>query len=928
MFDFEVAFYLYKMSRIQKLFLKSQYKARAYHAAAMALDAHNVYVRQMYEANKLQEIPYVGTKIEKCIIEIFETGVLHELEEYEKEFNISDYTLLLSNGLPDALIEKLWQESIHSAEDLGDALKQGKINSIFKMSELKKINFFIEEYARIGGKYLQAYGACLGKELLQFLKGIKGIGEVAFCGEMSVFCEKIQSIDIIFTYQGRWEYLIKKIRQFQRVTAICSEKFIKISGLTAFGIPFCLYYREEVEMQNGGEYLKHADCITIKDIRGDLHSHTNWTDGIHSIDQMCQEANRRGYEYFAITDHSVSMRVAHGLSESQAFSQIQKIREYEKNGNIKILAGIEVDILKDGTLDYSNDILCQFDFVVAAVHSFLEQSPMEIERRLEKALSNPYINVLAHPTGRLLGRPGVLFSERKGYQESARKIVELCKEYQVALEINCFPERLDLCMTNALMAVERGVKLSLGTDSHSAAHLRNIKYGIAMLTAAGINKEMVLNTYSYEELLSFLRNQRPKSKVCEVVAIATNKKDFQYYFRNAPDILNGKKRIIGIDLTGSEDKESGWSYMVGEYAECRRIKTDKELVETIVSLKPDVVSIDSPLAYPKGRHCACKDCECARYGIMRESERMLRHFGIMVYPCLIDSMVNVTTRGMKLAKTLRNLGYTVIESYPGVAQDILMIPRKGKSREQFLHLKQGLASFGIKGDLLEKPEISHDEVDAITCALVGFFYLNGQYIGLGNEEEDYLIVPRVQEELLQKRLVIGLCGETGAGKTTVAAYLQFKYGLKYFRYSQVIEQKYRTQDKKELQKIGAKIACDEQEQRELTRFMVERMEDNGSYVIDGLRHYEDYDELKKYFGKSFIFIYIDCRYKNRCQRYQKLHFNKVSDADFREINDHESESQISFLQMYANYRTDNNKGYKDMWNQIDKIIKEESGGKE
>lgn len=927
MYDFEIAFHLYKMSKIHSLFFKSQYKARAYYNAAMALDAHNVYVRQMYGANKLQDIPHVGVKIEKCIVEIIETGVLHELEEYEKEFHISDYTLLLSNGLSDTLIQKLWQESIHSADDLQDALKQGKINDIFKMSELKKINCFIEEYARIGGKYLRGYGECLGNELLEFLRGIKGIGEAEFCGEMSCFCEKIQSIEIIFTYQGCWEYLIKKMRQFQRVTDVCSEKLVKISGSTAFGIPFCLYYKEEMEVQDEIQCLEFAGCINIKDIRGDLHSHTNWTDGIHSISQMCQEAKKLGYEYFAITDHSVSMRVAHGLSESQAFSQIQKIRECEKEGNIKILAGIEVDILQDGTLDYSDDVLCQFDFVVAAVHSFLEQSPMEIEHRLEKALSNPYVNVLAHPTGRLLGRPGVLFSERKGYQESARKIIELCKEHQVVLEINCFPERMDLCKENALMAVEQGVKLSLGTDSHSAAHLRNMEYGVSMLAAAGINKEMVLNTYSYEKLLSFLRYQRSKGEVRKEKVFFANKKDFQYYFRNAPDILNGEKRIIGIDLTGSEDKESGWSYMTGEYAECRRIKTDKELIETIVNLKPDVVSIDSPLAYPKGRHCASKGCECAKYGIMRESERMLRHFGIMVYPCLIDSMVNVTTRGMKLAKTLRNLGYTVIESYPGVAQDILMIPRKGKSREQFLHLMQGLVSFGIKGDLLEKPEISHDEVDAITCALVGYFYLNGQYIGLGNKEEDYLIVPRVQEELLQKRLVIGLCGETGAGKTTVAAYLQFKYGLKYFRYSQVIEQKYQTKDKKELQRIGAKIASDEQKQRELTRFMVERMGDNSSYVIDGLRHYEDYDELKKYFGKNFIFIYIDCRYKNRCQRYQKLYFNKVSDADFREINDHESESQISFLQMYANYRTDNNKGYKDMWKQIDQIIKEESGGK-
>ena len=350
-------------------------------------------------------------------------------------------------------------------------------------------------------------------------------------------------------------------------------------------------------------------------------------------------------------------------------------------------------------------------------------------------------------------------------------------------------------------------------------------------------------------------------------------------------------------------------------------------MESIKQYNPDVVSIDSPLAYPKGRCCSQKDCECSKYGIMRTSERMLRHFGITVYPCLIDSMVNLTTRGMRLAKQLRSMGYSVIESYPGVAQDVLMIPRKGKTVEQFYHLKQGLASFGIEGDLIDNPRISHDEVDAITSALVGYFYLNDQYVGLGNEDEDYLIVPRIQEELLKKRLIIGLGGETGAGKTTVAAYLQFKYGMKYFRYSKVIEQMYHIENKEELQRIGAQIANSEDKQRELTRYMVKNMEPSMSYVIDGLRHLEDYEELQNFFGEDFVFIYLDCRYVERYKRYSKLHFNHISPVQFERINNHQAERDITLLQFKLGYRIDNNKGFKDLRLQVDNIIKMESGGK-
>ena len=735
-------------------------------------------------------------------------------------------------------------------------------------------------------------------------------------------CEKIHQIEIEVLADRETDYYIQMLQTFSRVGKICQVEECRIQGETQFGIPFNILCSKAVNTKEGQGERKSACSFRI---RGDLHTHTSATDGIHSLAQMAEAAGKRGYEYLAVTDHTVSMKFAHGLSQNEALNQVEEIQEFNKNSDVHILAGIEVDILEDGSLDFCDSVLSRFDFVVAAVHTHMNQPPMILYDRLEKALANPYVNILAHPTGRLLGRPGVLFGGRPPYELGIEDIIKLCKKNNVVMEINCFPERLDLNMEGMRMATKQGVMLSLGTDAHSLAHLCNIEYGEEMVRASEIPVGMVLNTMSQEELTAFFKNQREKPEVDSAQDI---KKDFLHYFGNNPAIIQGEKKIIGIDLTGTEEKASGWSYLVGRKAQCRRIRTNEEIIDSIKQLKPDIVSIDSPLAYPKRRCCADKNCKCSRYGIMRNSERLLRHFGITVYPCLIDSMVKLTTRGMKLAKKLREMGFQVIESYPGVAQDILMIPRKGKTKEQFEHLKRGLASFGIEGDLKDNPDISHDEVDAITSALVGYFYLNGQYVGLGNDEEDYLIVPRIQEELLNKRVIIGLSGETGAGKTTVTEYLHFKYGLQSFRYSKVIEEMYQVSDKEELQKIGAQIAGDSRKQRDLSQYMIKKMKPGVSYVIDGLRHMEDYEEMKKCFGEDFLFIYLECSFRNRYKRYNKLNFGEISLERFQQINDHVSEAGIIALSVKADSRINNNKGFTDLRNQVDKLVKgEKTGGK-
>lgn len=915
MFDFEIARYFYKMASIKKHILDEEYSAKAYYAAAYAIDSYEAAIEtHVHHGESLTEIPHIGKKLASAIHEIVQTHSLEELLEYEKRFLIKDYDLLLSHGLPQKILKKLVSLSINNLSDLLVAWDDKGVRKRFSDGEYRKVRQFIADYHRLHGEYLLAYGVCLGNEICDFLKQLHGVHATYFSEEFQKATGKIREIAIICNFSGDFDSLWTTLKEWSRVKVLPSEGERILHGITEFGIPVTIQFADSQLSQSRKQHSSMK-------IMGDLHAHSDWSDGLHSIQDMAIAAEKYGYQYFSITDHSVSEKIANGLSENQALDEIKVIKQWNKHHTMKLLAGIEVDILSDGSLDYSDEILSQFDFVVAAIHTHMNQSPIEMEKRLDRALSNPNVNILAHPTGRLLGRPGILFSERKPYL-SEEVVVRLCCKHHVVLEVNCFPERLDLNQDGIVFALQQGGYLSLGTDSHSVSHLSNIKYGVRLLNQIEVNEEHVLNTFSYRKLQSFFRRQRllKGTVLWKRQKASSLEKNFSYYFDANKDIRSGRFSVVGIDLTGSERKASGWCYLRKNETMCNRVYTDEEIMESITHWQPDIISIDSPLAYPKGRDCYRKDCPCSKFGIMRESERMLRHFGVPIYPCLIDSMVNLTTRGMRLAKTLRTKGYTVIESYPGVAQDILHIPRKGKTKEQHEHLRKGLISFGLIGDLIDVPALSHDELDAITSALVGYFYANGQYVAMGNDSEDYLIVPRVKASWMQQRLVIGFSGEICAGKTTITEYLRFKYGIPSIRYSQMIQCLYHVFGREDLQKTGAAIAQDEVQQRLLTQKMITSMGKEPVYVVDGLRHMEDYQELKRTYGQDFKLIHVFCKSHTRYKRYMEQSEEQVSEQQFFAIDNHESEKDIGLLNFVADYQIDNSASYKNLFKQVDMIM--------
>lgn len=353
----------------------------------------------------------------------------------------------------------------------------------------------------------------------------------------------------------------------------------------------------------------------------------------------------------------------------------------------------------------------------------------------------------------------------------------------------------------------------------------------------------------------------PEATLPSPARLGRRSQSFAELFRGTPA---ERATIIGVDLTGSEKRPSGVCVLRGSVAETSMLSTDDQILAAIQSNAPVLVSIDSPLCLPYGR-ISVTDDDPGRdeFGIMRVCERTLKRRGINVYPCLLPSMQRLTQRGMELASRLRASGTPVIESYPGAAQDIMGIPRKGAGEHW---LKQGLADFGVGGNFLTE-NVRHDELDAITSALVGSFFLAGKYEALGGPDEDPLIVPDLRAS--PGPFVIGVSGRIAAGKTTVARLLE-SWGFAYTRYSLVIDDEIRlrgdTPNRETRQQVGFELH-QTKGQRWLSERVVERVGNSPQIIVDGLRWPEDAAFFFERFGSRFLHLHIDAPKEVRSERY-------------------------------------------------------------
>ncbi len=547
---------------------ENPFKVRAYRNAARTVENIGKSLEELVkEGYDLTKLPGIGTDLSLYIKEIVTTGKFSKLEELKEEIPPTLVEMLSIEGLGPKRIKTLYEKlHIQSMDDLRRAAESGEILKLpgfgptlvqkilkgirllkkaghrFKWSEAKEYVEDLLNYLRqielthleVAGSYrrkketvgdldILATAKDFSEVIRHFVKYPK-IKEVVSAGSTrstvilnndlqvdlrSVEDESYGSALHYFTGSKDHNIAVRKLaielglkvneygvfRGAERIAGKTEEEVYKAVGL-CYIEPELRENRGEIEACKAGKLPK---LVELGDIRGDLHMHTRYSDGKNSIEEMAKAAKELGYEYIAITDHSQRLTVAKGLDEKRALEEIEQIRQMnEKIDGITILAGMEVDILEDGSLDMSDEVLSQLDVVLVAVHYKFNLSKEQQTKRILKAFENPYVNILAHPTGRMIG-------VREPIALDMEAILAKAKEYNIHMEINAQPERLDLTDIHAKMAKEMGVKMAINTDSHNVFSLRYMEYGVNQARRGWCEKSDIINTRSLKELKKLLQ---------------------------------------------------------------------------------------------------------------------------------------------------------------------------------------------------------------------------------------------------------------------------------------------------------------------------------------------------------------------------------------------------------------------------------------
>jgi len=561
-----IAGILYETADLLEIDGQDSFRIRSYRNAAEAIEAQTQQIADLIgEPKKVLAIPGIGKGMLLNLQEMFKEGKLSLHAELLKKYHPSMLELLKIQGLGPKTIALIWSAyQVSDVDGLARLAKEGKIRELPRMGEKQeqKLLKAIEDYRRIGGRFLLDVAEQQADKIIEHLRAYPGVEKVTPAGSLRRGRETVGDLDILVTgkaccYDGARQDLIDHIIKLPGLMEIIARGDNKVSfrmragmqvdvrllppdsfgaamqyftGSKAHNValrqralkmgytlseysladldtekPVAGKTEEEIYAtlkldyippelrENLGEIdaaVAHTlpDLITQADLQGDVHMHTVETDGRNTIEQMAAAAEEYGYKYIAITDHSKNLAFANGLDDERAVEHIQRIRAVnDMVGELTILAGIEVDILADGTLDLSDSVLEQMDIVIASVHSHFNQSPSEMTDRLLKAVENPNTSLIGHPTGRMLLR-------RDAYAFDIEAVLKAAARKKVAMELNSYPDRLDLNDRHLRLAKEHGVKIVINTDSHHTSHLDKIRFGILQARRAWLTKQDVLNT--------------------------------------------------------------------------------------------------------------------------------------------------------------------------------------------------------------------------------------------------------------------------------------------------------------------------------------------------------------------------------------------------------------------------------------------------
>ncbi len=563
-----IAKMLFEIADLLELKGDSVFRIRAYRNAGRKVEDLDREIVDVYEEGTLEDIQGIGEAIADKISEIIETGKLNYLEELRQEFPHGLLQIMDIPDLGPKTTMKLYEElSVSSLEELKAAAREGRIRELKGFGEKTEDNILkgISIVESRTGRMLLGRAYPIASSYVSFLED-NGIQKVSIAGSLRRMKETIGDVDILVG-SGEPEEVMEVFVGYEEVDDVIvrgsTKSSVRLKGgeqvdirvveVESYGAALQYFTgskehnvelrkiaidkgykvneygifekesdervggREEKDIydilglaymppelrENRGELEGAAqgdlpELVTGGEIRGDFHVHSGMSDGESSLEEIVSGCKEMGYEYVGVVDHSESLGVAGGLSPEDILKSVEEAAEISDSmDDFEIIRGAEVDIMPDGSLDYPDDILEELGLVIGAVHSRFNMEKGEMTERILTAMSGGYMDILAHPTGRLIG-------QREPYDVDMDRIIEGAVEHDVALELNAMPERLDLDDVHCKMAKDRGAAVAIGTDSHSMAQLKHIRWGVATARRGWLESENVLNTLSAREVLDWI----------------------------------------------------------------------------------------------------------------------------------------------------------------------------------------------------------------------------------------------------------------------------------------------------------------------------------------------------------------------------------------------------------------------------------------
>ena len=519
------------LAKLMELHDDNPFKIKTYANAYLSLRKLEGNLAEMSKA-ELASIKGVGSTVADKIKELVETGEMKALEKFREMTPEGIQQMLSIKGLGPKKVKQIWKEM--EIETIGELLYACNENRLVAYSGFgPKIQADIieklEYFQASQGKFLYAHVHKQAEKCLELIKTKQTSTKIEICGDVRRMMPEVKGIELLSDaalvdifpeiesmeyIDDQWYFMAIPIFIYVTESARFDQELFRLNSSESF---YAAFSNEELSagddqliFKNKGlpfipaEFREHTDALSknesyiqnlieVEDIQGIVHNHSTYSDGLHTLKEMADYVRDSGFKYFVISDHSKSAGYASGLNEESVLMQwneIENLNNQYKDG-FKIYKGIESDILADGSLDYSDDILAGFDLVIASVHSVLNMDEEKATRRLITAIENPYTRILGHPTGRLL-------LARRGYPVDYKKVIDACAANNVVIELNANPQRLDLDWTWIPYALEKYVKVAINPDAHSKESIHYIKYGVAAARKGGLTKDMCLNTMNKE----------------------------------------------------------------------------------------------------------------------------------------------------------------------------------------------------------------------------------------------------------------------------------------------------------------------------------------------------------------------------------------------------------------------------------------------